>query len=52
MRKNLPYLAVSLLTAGWFPVRQYGQKFGRGMGNMFEIVREGVRRTMEQTAFV
>src|SRR5712671_3970754 len=52
MRKNLPYLALSLLTAALVSgCANVENKFGRGMGNMFEIVRGGeFRRTMEQTA--
>ena len=52
MRKTLPFLAVSLFTAALVcGCANTEQKFGRGMGNMFEIVRAGeFRRTMEQTA--
>jgi putative exosortase-associated protein (TIGR04073 family) len=51
MRKNLPYLALSLLAAALVSgCANTEQKFGRGMNNMFEIVRAGeFRRTMEQT---
>ena len=52
MRKTLPYLAVSLvaglLVSGCANTER---KFGRGMSNVFEIVRGGeFRRSMEQTA--
>jgi len=51
MRKNLPYLAFCLLTVALVSgCANTEQKFGRGMNNMFEIVRGGeFRRTMEQT---
>jgi putative exosortase-associated protein (TIGR04073 family) len=52
MRNKVPLLATvfitGLLAAGCANTEQ---KFGRGMSNMFEIVRTGeMRRTMEQTA--
>jgi putative exosortase-associated protein (TIGR04073 family) len=52
MRNTLPFLAVVLvacaLTGGCAGPEK---KFGRGMNNMYEIVRLGeMRRTMEQTA--
>jgi putative exosortase-associated protein (TIGR04073 family) len=52
MRNKFPFLATIAITgslvAGCANVEN---KFGRGMGNMFEIVRGGeFRRTMEQTA--
>ena len=54
MRKTFPFLAVVViagsLAAGCANTEK---KFGRGMMNVFEIVRGGeFRRTMEQTAFV
>ena len=51
MRKNLPYLAVSLLAIAFVSgCAHTEEKFGRGMNNTFEIVRAGeFRRTMEQT---
>ncbi len=51
MRKTLPFLAVSLISAALFSgCANTEQKFGRGMSNMFEIVRGGeFRRNMEQT---
>jgi len=51
MRNNLPLLAVVLI-AGSFATgcAKVEQKFGRGMNNVFEIVRGGeFRRTMEQS---
>src|SRR2546422_10746548 len=52
MRKTLPYLAFSLVAAALVSgCANTERKFGRGMSNMFEIVRGGeFRRTMEQTA--
>ena len=52
MHKTLPYLALSLVTAALVSgCANTERKFGRGMSNMFEIVRAGeFRRTMEQTA--
>jgi putative exosortase-associated protein (TIGR04073 family) len=52
MRKTLPFLALVLvacsLAAGCAGPER---KFGRGVSNMFEIVRLGeMRRTMEQSA--
>src|SRR6267154_575770 len=51
MRKTLPYLAFSLVAAALVSgCANTERKFGRGMSNMFEIVRGGeFRRTMEQT---
>ena len=51
MRKSLPYFAISLLSIALLAgCANTEQKFGRGMNNMFEIVRGGeFRRTMEQT---
>ena len=51
MRKTLPYLALSLVAAALVSgCANTERKFGRGMSNMFEIVRGGeFRRTMEQT---
>ncbi len=51
MEKTLPYLAVSLLAAALVSgCANTERKFGRGMSNMYEIVRGGeFRRTMEQT---
>jgi len=51
MRKTLPSLAVSLLAVALFSgCAHTEEKFGRGMSNVFEIVRGGeFRRTMEQT---
>ena len=52
MRKNLPFLAVSFLTAAALVsgCANTERKFGRDMSNMFEIVRGGeFRRSMEQT---
>ena len=50
MLKSLPYLAISLLTAALVSgCANTERKFGRGMSNMYEIVRGGeFRRTMEQ----
>src|SRR5437868_1395827 len=52
MRKILPYFALSLITVGLVSgCANIERKFGRGVGNTFEIVRGGeFRRTMEQTA--
>lgn len=52
MRKTLFYLAVSLVAAALVSgCANTEKKFGRGMSNMFEIVRGGeFRRTMEQTS--
>ena|ERR1051325_10172794 len=52
MRKTLPHLAASLVAIALLSgCAKTERKFGRGMGNMFEIVRGGEhRRTMEQTA--
>jgi len=52
MRKTLPYLAVSLLAAMLASgCANMERKFGRGMSNMYEIVRGGeMRRSVEQTA--
>lgn len=52
MFKSLPYLAISLVTAALVSgCANAERKFGRGMSNMYEIVRGGeFRRTMEQTA--
>jgi len=54
MRKTLPYLAVSLLAAMLASgCANMERKFGRGMSNMYEIVRGGeMRRSVEQTALV
>jgi len=51
MPKILPYLAVSLVAAALVSgCANTERKFGRGMSNMFEIVRGGeFRRSMEQT---
>src|SRR5207244_6673209 len=55
MRKTFPFLTVVLIAsafvAGCAHTANTERKFGRGIGNMFEIVRGGdFRRTMEQTA--
>src|SRR5439155_1887696 len=56
MRNKLSLLAVVALTILLVGCAGFGnveKKFGRGMSNMFEIVRGGeFRRTMEQTALV
>src|SRR5213078_2357390 len=54
MRNKLPLLAAVIMAAALLEgCANVEQKFGRGMGNMFEIVRGGeFRRTMEQTALV
>src|SRR2546426_11124164 len=51
MRKTLPCFAVSLVVAALVSgCANTERKFGRGMSNMFEIVRGGeFRRSMEQT---
>src|SRR5260370_17415477 len=51
MQKTLLYLAFSLVAAALVSgCANTERKFGRGMSNMFEIVRGGeFRRTMEQT---
>src|SRR5437660_10898284 len=51
MRKTLSYLSFSLVAAALVSgCANTERKFGRGMSNMFEIVRGGeFRRTMEQT---
>lgn len=51
MRKTLPYLAVLLVAPVLFSgCANTERKFGRGMSNMFELVRGGeFRRSMEQT---
>jgi putative exosortase-associated protein (TIGR04073 family) len=52
MRNKVPLFATVFIT-GLLAVgcANTEQKFGRGMSNMFEIVRTGeMRRTMEQTA--
>jgi putative exosortase-associated protein (TIGR04073 family) len=52
MRTTFSYLAFSLVGVALVSgCANTERKFGRGMGNMFEIVRGGeFRRTMEQTA--
>src|SRR5712691_3885707 len=52
MRNNLPLFAAVLIAGALVTgCADTEQKFGRGMGNTFEIVRGGeFRRTMEQTA--
>jgi putative exosortase-associated protein (TIGR04073 family) len=52
MRKTLSYLAVSLIVVGLVSgCANTERKFGRGMSNMFELVRGGeFRRSVEQTA--
>lgn len=52
MTKSFSLLAVSLVAAALVSgCANTERKFGRGMGNVFEIVRGGeFRRTMEQTA--
>lgn len=52
MRKTFPLWAALALTAALVSgCANTERKFGRGMSNMFEIVRGGeLRRTMEQTA--
>ena len=52
MRKTFSYLAFCLTSAALLSgCANTEKKFGRGMNNVFEIVRGGeFRRTMEQTA--
>ena len=52
MRKTLPYFALSLIGVALVSgCANTERKFGRGMSNVFEIVRGGeFRRSMEQTA--
>jgi putative exosortase-associated protein (TIGR04073 family) len=52
MRNKFPFLAAVLITSALAPgCTNVEKKFGRGMSNMFEIVRGGeFRRTMEKTA--
>jgi putative exosortase-associated protein (TIGR04073 family) len=52
MRKHLPFLAALAISGAMLSgCANVERKFGRGMSNMFEIVRFGeMRRTMEQTA--
>src|SRR5438874_10246126 len=52
MRNTASFLAAVLLTAGLAAgCANVEKKFGRGMSNMFDIVRGGeFRRTMEQTS--
>jgi len=55
MRKTLPLLAVLVMSgvflSGCAYTSKVENKFGRGMGNTYEIVRGGeFRRSMEQTA--
>ena len=51
MRNSLPLLAALLITGALASgCANVEKKFGRGMSNMFDIVRGGeFRRTMEQT---
>jgi len=51
MRKTLPYLALSVAAAALVSgCANAERKMGRGMANVYEIVRGGeFRRTMEQT---
>src|SRR5258708_5618282 len=51
MRNTLPLLAAVLIGSALFTgCADTERKFGRGIGNTFEIVRGGeFRRTMEQT---
>src|SRR5438105_12690997 len=52
MRNKLPFLAAIVITSALATsCANVEKKFGRGMSNMFEIVRGGeFRRTMEQSA--
>jgi putative exosortase-associated protein (TIGR04073 family) len=52
MRKTFPLLAALAITGALLSgCANVERKFGRGMSNMFEIVRGGeMRRTLEQTA--
>jgi len=51
MHRTLPYLAVSLAAMLASGCANMERKFGRGMSNMYEIVRGGeMRRSVEQTA--
>ena len=54
MRNKLAFLAAIVITSALATsCANVEKKFGRGMSNMFEIVRGGeFRRTMEQTALV